>query len=203
MNDAAVIGVLLAAGRGTRMGRVKQLVPVPAAKSQLPLVAAAFDSIAAFTDRMLVVVGFQRASVIEALGTRRFQVVESSADVDMAESFRAAMRQLGGDSQNHPREDVKILLQLGDHPRAAAITLQQLLETSRQHPRRAILPRFQGRGGHPILIPGGIAKMLVNRPLAGGLKVFWQANPDRWTSIEVDDPGVTMNLNTPDDLRRL
>ena len=200
MSVRGITGVLLAAGRGTRMGRTKQTVPVWTAGKQQPLVAVAFDAIAACCDQMIVVVGHAQREVVAALGNRRYSAVTSPPGAEMAESIRAGLRAISTSGES---DFPSIFLQPGDHPRVAQATLEQLLAAARRRPTQVIIPRFEGTGGHPILIPGDIAKMLMDEPLPGGLRTFWRANPQHCHHVAVNDPGVTTDLDTPDDVRQL
>ena len=56
-SDSRRIGVILAAGRGGRMGGKKQLTPWPGADGSKPLVAASYDAIRSICDDMVVVLG--------------------------------------------------------------------------------------------------------------------------------------------------
>ena len=59
MPSAKRIGVILAAGRGGRMGGQKQLTPWQSADGEKPLVAAAYDAIRPICDDMVVVLGHE------------------------------------------------------------------------------------------------------------------------------------------------
>ena len=68
--------MLLAAGRGRRLGGGKQFYPWPTAEGEKPLVAAAFDAVTSACDAMIVVLGHRAAEVTTALGERQFLVRE-------------------------------------------------------------------------------------------------------------------------------
>src|SRR3954470_17692996 len=76
-SDDRRIGVILAAGRGGRMGGNKQLTPWPGVDGSKPLVAASYDAIHSICDDMVVVLGHIADSVVEVLGDRRFHRAES------------------------------------------------------------------------------------------------------------------------------
>ena len=190
-----MIGILLAAGRGRRMGGTKQLLPWRAADGTKPVVAAAFDAIAVVCNTIIVVLGHQAAAVSDALGRRPFHPVKSDPDADMFCSVRAGLRAA---QHKNPRAD--ILLQLGDHPEVRKQTLDALLELSATQPDRAVIPEYDGRGGHPILIPASLIGVVLGYDGPNGLRQFWATHPDRCFRIPVADPSVVLDLNTPDDL---
>src|SRR5690554_3115419 len=86
-----LIGVLLAAGRSGRMGRLKQLLPWPPVDGERPLVAAAFDAIAPACCAMVVVVGHEADAVLAALGERTFQSARVESGAEMLVSVKAGL----------------------------------------------------------------------------------------------------------------
>src|SRR3954447_8438824 len=91
-SDRRRVGVILAAGRGGRMGGNKQLTPWPGADGSKSLVAASYDAIHSICDDMVVVLGHIADSVEEALDDRPFHRAESDPDAPMFESIRAGLR---------------------------------------------------------------------------------------------------------------
>ncbi|MEX2317450.1 MAG: nucleotidyltransferase family protein [Pirellulales bacterium] len=191
------IGLILAAGRGRRMGRTKQLVMWPAADGEKPLVAAAYDTIRGACEEMIVVLGHEADAVAAALGDRPFHRVTSDPDAQMFDSIRAGM-----DAAQSIDTRATVVLQLGDHPQLSETTLSALVAAAEGISDRAILPEHRGRGGHPILIPPPVIARLLTADCPGGLARFWSGHPDLCLRISVDDPGVVMNVDTPAQLRQ-
>lgn len=200
------LGLLLAAGRGRRMGGNKQFHLVSTPGGEKPLVAAAFDTIATLCDSMFVVVGHRAEEVSAILTPRHFEVVIADPEAPMFSSIKAGLRAVLDSCRTAthktppPRysgEGFSILLQLGDHPSLNPTTLQHLLSIAREHPTQAVMPTFDGNGGHPVMIPSAIAEKILAADGAGGLRQFWLDNPELCLRIEVEDPGVIQNVNTP------
>src|SRR5262245_52283036 len=84
-------GVILAAGRGRRIGRIKQLVEWPTTNGPKPLVAAAYDAIRPICEGMVVVLGHEADAVAAALGDRPFRRAMSDPGAPMFESIRAGL----------------------------------------------------------------------------------------------------------------
>jgi xanthine dehydrogenase accessory factor len=193
------IGILLAAGRGTRMGRTKQLLSDPADPAR-SIVAAAFDAIAPCCRHMIVVVAHDAPAVIASLGERTFTPAHSIPGAEMSESLRAGLRAASALDPAAP-----ILLHLADHPRLDPRTLEALLSAARDNPDRALIPTCHGRGGHPILIPHQLVGSLLQDPLiaAGGLRAWWKQNPHACSHLPVNDPGILVDLDEPGDYHAL
>ncbi len=191
------IAVILAAGRGRRMGRTKQLVEWQSAEGPKPLVAAAYDAVRPLCDEMVVVVGHEADLVTAALGSRAIHRVASDPDAPMFESIRAGLR-----AAQAVDRAATVVLQPGDHPEVAAPTLATLAEWSLKRPDQAIIPEYQGRGGHPVLIPPPVVEILVAANCPTGLGDFWLTHPELGARVPVNDASVICDVDTSADLPR-
>ena len=189
------IGVILAAGRGRRMGRTKQLVPWPTANGAKPLIAAAYDAVRPICDDMVVVLGHEADAVAAALGDRTFHRAESNPDAPMFDSIRAGLA-----AARAIDPTATIVLHPGDHPEVDPATLSALSNCSLPRAAKAIIPEHNGRGGHPVLIPPTVAALLVQTDCPEGLGQFWTAHPDLCHRLPVDDPAILRDIDTPSDL---
>ncbi len=194
------IGLLLAAGRGHRMGGNKQFHPVQTQTGEKPLVAAAFDTIAAACEKMFVVLGDRADEVAEALnkGSELFSQAENSSapfvivdpDAPMFHSIQAGLR-----AALAANPAASILLQLGDHPSLQPSTLEKILALAVVHPDIAIIPTFDNKGGHPILIPPQIAALILSMDCVNGLRQFWLEKPSYCLRLPVADGGVIHDID--------
>jgi molybdenum cofactor cytidylyltransferase len=195
MRNIPRIGVVLAAGRGRRMGRTKQLVEWPTAKGPQPLVAAAYDAIRPICDEMVVVLSHDADTVAAALGDRPFHRALGDADAPMFASICAGLsvaREL--------RPDATIVLQPGDHPEVSMATLDTLVNRLLPPAARAVMPEYHGRGGHPVLIPSEVVSLILDVDCPDGLGQFWTEHPHLCERLPVDDPTILRDVDTPDDL---
>lgn len=190
--------MILAAGRGRRMGGAKQIAVRTTAEGAKPLVAAAYDAIRGICQEMIVVLGHDAEAVAAALGDRRFQTVCSDPDAPMFASIRAgivAARKID--------PAAIVVLQPGDHPQVADSTLEVLRDWSLKRPGHAVIPQYGNAGGHPVLIPPEVAEMLLQAECPAGLGEFWIEHPELCHRVPVDDAGVVRDVDTPGDLREL
>jgi molybdenum cofactor cytidylyltransferase len=186
-------GVLLAAGRGRRMGRLKQLLPW----GETTIVAAAFDALAGHCDAGMVLVAGEDADAVGgALSGRTFQLVRGDSDAEQIESARQGLRC----ALELPRVE-RVFLHPADHPVIPASVLDALL--ARAEAGTALIPTCRGRGGHPVLIPAGIAASIVSWTPGkggGGLRAYWETHPHLVRRVEFPEaPGLIMDLDSPED----
>ncbi len=191
------IGILLAAGRSRRMGHLKQILSWGPPGDSKPLVAAAFDNVKPVCDRMIVVVGHQSDKVLNALVPRCFVSVTGHPDRAMFESLRAGLSKV-----QEMDASADIVIQPGDHPFVSPEVLEHLLEEAGRHPNRAVMPQYQGKGGHPVLVPSSLLEPLLQWEGGEGLRGYWRSNPDVCCRVEVEDPFVIQDLDTPEDYEK-
>jgi molybdenum cofactor cytidylyltransferase len=188
-------GVILAAGRGGRMGGTKQLVTWNSPHGRKPLVAAAYDAVRPICDDMVVVLGHEAEAVAAALAGRPFHPAISDPDEPMFESIRAGLRAVRAIDRA-----ATIVLQPGDQPEVGRSTLAVLLDWSLKRPVRSVIPQVGERGGHPVLIPAQIAAALIDAECPQGLGEYWTSHPELCIRVPVDDPTAILDVDTPEDL---
>lgn len=198
MNGIPRIGVLLAAGQSTRMGRPKQLLPWPPKSTHAKsMVAVAFDAIEPVCDAMVVVVGHEANAVLEALGGREFGAVAVDAGAEMIASVKAGLAIARGIDPNG-----QVLLHPADCPDVRRAALDALCRAAAEHPGRAVIPTYGGAGGHPVLIAAELVMPIVAFEGEGGLRQFWLDRPESCLRLPVDDAGVVFDVDTESDYGR-
>jgi molybdenum cofactor cytidylyltransferase len=183
--------VVAAAGRSRRMGREKTLLAiegVPALERVLSTLAAAR------VDQVVVVVRPDLARAKEIANHLRARVIENPRpDEDLLSSIR-----LGLTALDHLLDAVFIWP--ADHPLVRPATLERLREAG--SPDRALLPTWQGRRGHPALVGSALRREVTLRALPGGLRDLWRERDDAVVEVPVEDEGVVLDLDTPEDYAR-
>jgi CTP:molybdopterin cytidylyltransferase MocA len=90
-----------------------------------------------------------------------------------------------------------------DHPAVAFDTLVKLLESWSNLPEKAHKPVCRHRGGHPILLGRLWASRIMQAPEDATLRDILQAWQDEVVAVQVEDPGVLLNVNHPEDYRSI
>lgn len=196
MTDPGIAAVILAAGAGRRLGGVaKALLPHPAG-SYLAAIAATARAVG-WVDAVVVVgapFGDEVAAHARRLGLR--VRVNPAPERGMASSVALGFAAIAGGPAG------RAWLWPVDHPAVTAGTLRRLiaalgaaLDAGGAEVAR---PCYQGRGGHPPLIARALWPALAacaDRP-DGARGVLRAA---RVVAVEVDDPGVIHDVDTPAD----
>lgn len=65
------------------------------------------------------------------------------------------------------------------------------------------IPRYRGRDGHPPLISTRLLPAIVGARPDDSLRNILYSDDVRRTAVDVDDPGVLLNIDRPEDLSQL
>ncbi len=84
-----------------------------------------------------------------------------------------------------------------DHPAVLPETLVTLAKEAGGD--RVVLPTHHGRRGHPALVGSGLIDAIARIPAGEGLRHLWHADARLVREVAVEDPGVLLDLNTPED----
>ncbi len=185
--------ILLAAGESRRMGYPKPLLKLGSRTFIEILAAAMLQSVA----RLIVVVGAHGDAVRSAMPSDpRIAVVENPDYLrGQLSSIKVAVPHVGLDAAG-------ALIHLADHPMVRAETFAAVIDGYRRVGRPIAIARYRGRRGHPVLFARELFGELAAAPEDQGARVVVAADPDRVAYIDVDDPGVLTDLDTPEDLDR-
>jgi len=94
------------------------------------------------------------------------------------------------------------MVHLADHPLVQGSTYLALAEAYRRTSGPIVIARAAGRRGHPVLFDRSIFPELFAASPEQGARAVVNATPARIVYSDVDDPGVTLDLDTPEDLAR-
>lgn len=95
-----------------------------------------------------------------------------------------------------------VLVHLADHPLVQGATFRALAEKYEVTRAPILIACHRGRRGHPVLFAKGVFSELLVAPEGEGARFVVNADPARVVYVEVEDPGVTLDLDTPEDLKR-
>ena len=188
-----MIAVVLAAGRGARLGDLaKALLPI---EGETFLARVAGTVAAAGGGEILVVIGPPHGAAVRAEASRLgLAVVENPApERGMASSVAIGFAALAG------RGDRAALLWPVDVARVTATTVAAVVAAATSD--RIVVPTWQGRGGHPAAFGREVWDELAGcGALPEGARTILHRDPARVSRLPVDDPGVLADVDVPADL---
>lgn len=191
-----IAAVVPAAGRSTRMGRPKLVLPI----GGVPLIVRVVNALrAGGADRVVVVISPEDATPLAELAeSAGAEVVRPERPPeDMRASIEFGLDRL---ADSEPPEGVLIVP--GDSPAISAELVARAVVHAAEHPDRIILPAFEGRGGHPLLLPWRFATQITHLPVGVGVNALLSAHEDDVCRLIVANPGAVADLDTPEDYRR-
>src|SRR5919199_5479422 len=189
-----VLGVVLAAGGSSRMGRPKQL----AALGGRPLLAHVLASLQdAPVDRVVVALGGAADLVLDRVDLGRAEplVVEGWA-AGMGHVLARALAQAGGDWG-------AVVVLLGDQPLVPGEAVARVVEAWRAGAGPVVTATYGGRPGHPKLFDRRLLPDLLRLGGDTGARDLVAAHAGWVHRVEVGDLGSDADVDVEADLDRV
>jgi len=93
-----------------------------------------------------------------------------------------------------------VIVHLADHPLVSPDTFLATVAEVGASESPIVVARYCGRRGHPVIFDRSVFAELMAAPEDQGARVVVNAKPERVLYVDVDDPGVVLDLDTPADL---
>jgi len=189
--------IILGAGASLRMGQPKLLLPW----GDTSLIGHIFRQWQALAARQITIVcrpsDETLAIELDRLGLPPSNRVENPhAERGMFSSIRCAANWTGW-----RRQISTFAIVLGDQPHLRMSTLRALLEHAAQNPDSICQPEFGSHGWHPVLLPRrAFAELKTTQ--AKTLKDFLKQTSCPLAKRSVQDPGLALDLDTPEDYKQ-
>jgi molybdenum cofactor cytidylyltransferase len=182
-------GVILAAGRSTRMGRDKALLPLAGSTFLNTLVATFLSRL----DPVIVVLGHHAERVAATLVPDPRLLVARNPDYDrgMLSSLQSGLHALPPDSSG-------AIFTLVDHPRLQPQTLAAVRDALERDNPLVVIPRYQGERGHPVALARQTIDELLALSPSDSPKTVIRSHRDRTLFLDLDDPAVTEDIDRPE-----
>lgn len=189
-----VAAVILAAGGSTRLGQPKQLLDW----GGRPLLAHVADvALLARLGPVVAVLGCQAGEAREALGARPVQTVMNWRwQAGLSSSLQVGLAALP------PEIEAAIFLQC-DQPLVTANLLRSLISRFEETGRPIVYPEHGGRRGTPVLFARSLFSELAGVSGDEGGRAVIVRHPDEVATVEVSDPDMLSDIDTPDEYERL
>jgi molybdenum cofactor cytidylyltransferase len=186
-------GILLAAGESRRMGYPKPLLLIEG-KTFIEKIAAKMLAVA---PRLVIVIGAHRDRVRDAIPRDvRIEIVENpNYSRGQLSSLKIGLGAIHADSQG-------VIVHLADHPMVRVESFRAVVDSYERTGKPMVIARNGGQRGHPVLFDRSVFAELQNAPEGEGARHVVKADASRVEYVDLDDPGITLDLDTPADLAR-
>jgi molybdenum cofactor cytidylyltransferase len=184
-----VAAIILAAGQGRRIGRPKLFLKTGNRTFLEAVVSTMAD--AGVTSIVAVVRNEDKERATDLAKPHQVSINDHPANGPLS-SLRIGIDTL-------PGCDGYLVMPV-DHPTVDPSTIKALLMTFAIEPNGVVKPTFDGKAGHPVIIPKTVAKKVTGKDIEGGLAKVIADSGIAVTHVPVDDGAVLKNINTMDDL---
>lgn len=186
----SIMTVVLAAGASSRMGTPKALLEFEGATYVTRITQVAK---AAGTAGVSVVVGPPDGDKIKAkLPPGAGPVWNPDPSRGMLSSVQWAI------NSALPSKTTAILVWPVDHPLVKQETVRRILDAA---PGKISIPRYHGKGGHPVRIPRALFGAITGLDPEKGLHGLFEAHAAQVAYVDVDDAGTVEDIDTPADAK--
>lgn len=189
-----VAGIILAAGKSSRMGQTKQLLPFQG-RTILECVVA--NALASALHRVIVVLGHEAGALQPLLPqTAVTTVLNACYETGQSSSLKAGLEALAEESE-------AVLFLLGDQPLVTPATINLILAAFEASPSPIVMPVFEGKRGNPVLFSRETFPRIQNLSGDSGARALFQEYDGRIQSVPVHSRAILDDLDTLEDYRNL
>lgn len=187
--------IVLAAGRATRMGRQKLLLPFGVSTIIEHIVDTLLQT---ELSSIIVVTGYDGAVIEEKLaGLDRVQCTRNDVpEKEMLFSVRQGISRLSDQCR-------AILFMPGDLPLISPAVIKQLFLVHERQSDAIAVPACAGKRGHPLLVPVFYANEIMTSLEGTGLRGLLQNHAGQVVEIDVPDEAVLLDVDYPADYDRV
>ncbi|MGA9995930.1 MAG: nucleotidyltransferase family protein [Pyrinomonadaceae bacterium] len=191
MSDKSnVVAILLAAGRSSRMGAFKPLLPF----GERTVVESCISNLVrGGIKKIVVVIGHRAGDVRERLARSpvRF-ALNLDEESEMSVSIRRGVEQV-------PMDAGALMIALVDQPAVPPEVIKLLIDEWKRKRARVVVPEYEGRGGHPVLIDRSLREELLRLNSQKGLRGLFDAHRKDVLRVPVTSAYVARDMDTWED----
>lgn len=98
-----------------------------------------------------------------------------------------------------PEDTDAVLVLLGDQPCISPEVINRLIEAFNESSRGIVIPLHKNRRGHPLIVDMKYRDEIEQLDPQQGLRSLMPRFPDDVLEVQVDDPGILMDIDTRED----
>ena len=185
--------VILAAGSSRRMGSQKLLLPF----GKSTIIETVIDNVLSSSiDHVMVLLGANQEKIQDTISNLPVQFCHNKEhDSGMLSSVICGIRSL-------PADAVSALIYLGDQPDIPPAVTNSVIAAYKEELVGIVIPVHANRRGHPLLVDMKYRKEIESLNLEEGLRSLRHHFPDDVMEVEVDEPGILVDIDTREDYKK-
>jgi molybdenum cofactor cytidylyltransferase len=117
-------------------------------------------------------------------------IVNNDHGAGMSGSLNLGLRSLDGEVD-------AVLIVLGDQPFVSPSTIDKIIDAYSASKAPIVLPVYHGKRGNPVLFDRSLFPRIMSITGDVGAKSVVDENGEKLMAVEVDDEGVTIDIDTP------
>ena len=181
-----ITGLVLAAGRSERMGTPKQLLPF----GNLTLIEQVIRTLtrSRLGKDVVVVLGYRAMDIVKRISGLPVRLAYNpDPEGDMISSIRCGLAFIDPGQA--------FLIALGDQPLVTTGIVDRLIAEYERRPEGMVLPEYNGKRGHPMILSPAYREEILFESLQGGLKALRDRHADSVRPVPVDTDAVLIDLD--------
>lgn len=186
-------GIILAAGASERMKTNKMLLPY---RGKTVLETVIENAVSTLKNKVLVVLGAKREEIMQHIGFKQVKYLfNDNYNEGMLSSVICGISDV-------PDEADAALIILGDQPQISTEVIDEVISAWQQSGKGIIIPVFNGKRGHPVLIEKRYHHEIKRLDPEAGLRSLYGKFAGDIYEVECGTSSILRDLDTPDDYRR-
>jgi len=186
-----IVGIVLAAGKGTRFGGDKMLHPVRSQSGEmLPMGLLSALNLKPWVDQVICVVRAQDIKLIALYEQHGFKThISEYYELGLSASLVAGIQASA--------EASMYVIALGDMPFINVKTYESIRSAiDKNNKDKIIQPKFNNKPGHPMVFPKRLKRELLSLQGDVGARSIVKKEVGSLISVEVNDQGIHWDLDT-------
>ncbi|HSE38948.1 MAG TPA: nucleotidyltransferase family protein, partial [Blastocatellia bacterium] len=171
-----ISAILLAAGESRRMGQFKQLLRL----GDKSFVEHCVDNLlASRVNEVIIVTGHREFEIRREVGDRPVRFAQNpDYRSGMASSIKCGVRSVSEEAR-------ALVLALVDQPQISSSVIDLVVEAYEREPAPIVVPVYEGKTGHPILLDLTLKEEILSFDPEQGLRQVVRAHRDQILRVEV------------------
>lgn len=191
-NKNNAYAIILAAGASTRMKTQKLLLPF----NGKTIIETVVDNALKATGDVVVVLGSHKEQIEAKLSTKNISIAYNEYYLQgMLSSVICGFMAL-------PEEIPAVLIFLGDQPQIPVEAAQMVLNEWGKSGKGIVIPTYNGKRGHPVLIETRFRTEIENLDKEKGLRHLMETRKSDILEVDCSFPQILRDIDTPEEYEK-